>query len=421
MAPWPAAAVLGRIVHIARELPRAIATDAQVPATGRVECARCGRPHGACYCAHLTSIPTRTRVLVLQHPRERGKAIGTARIASLCLPNSEIAVGVDFAGDARVQALTRDPARPAVLLYPGDGVTDVLREPPPGPVTLVVLDGTWHHARALWRRNPWLAALPRYGFAPPRPSEYRIRQEPREDYVSTIEALTLTLGALEGEPQRLQAMLTPFRAMVDTQLGYIARCGTPRKRTRPRVLRAARSRLPLALASPQLLCMTAEANAWPNDRKRGGPPHPHELVQLCAVRLSDGARLERLVAPRLPLAPSPMVHARLSEHALRTGCSVAELRAAWTAFVLPDDVLCTWGHYSTKLVHREQLPLPEAHLDIRTLARDHLNARPGRAEDLVARLQLPHRACGQGRGGERLGMLVAISRWLSAQLGQSCA
>ena len=34
-------------------------------------------------------------------------------------------------------------------------------------VTLVVLDGTWHHARSLFRENPWLDALPKYAFSPP--------------------------------------------------------------------------------------------------------------------------------------------------------------------------------------------------------------------------------------------------------------
>ena len=38
--------------------------------------------------------------------------------------------------------------------------------------------------------------------------------------------------------------------------------------------------------------------------------------------------------------------------------------------------------------------------------------RPGRAEELVERLGLPWRSLGRGRGGERLGMLVAITGWL---------
>jgi DTW domain-containing protein YfiP len=35
----------------------------------------------------VTPIPTQTRVVALQHPRERHNAIGTARIAALCLPS----------------------------------------------------------------------------------------------------------------------------------------------------------------------------------------------------------------------------------------------------------------------------------------------------------------------------------------------
>ena len=81
-------------------------SDASV--SGRIECLKCGRPLVACYCAHVVSLDTRTRVLVLQHPREREKAIGTARIAALCLPNSEIVVGVDFSAHPRVQARFRE-------------------------------------------------------------------------------------------------------------------------------------------------------------------------------------------------------------------------------------------------------------------------------------------------------------------------
>ena len=62
----------------------------------RAVCPRCERPVLVCYCAHLTSVDTRTRVVLLQHPREEDMAIGTARMASLCLPNSELHVGVDF-------------------------------------------------------------------------------------------------------------------------------------------------------------------------------------------------------------------------------------------------------------------------------------------------------------------------------------
>jgi DTW domain-containing protein YfiP len=162
----------------------------------RATCARCRRPESVCYCAHLTSLETATRIVLLQHPRERDVAIGTARMASLCLPNAELHVGVHWRDSAALARALSDPERPAALLYPGEGAIDVVLSPPSGPVTLIVVDGTWWQTKKVVRENPELARLPRFAFTPPAPSEYRIRREPQDDYVSTIEALVHVLGAL---------------------------------------------------------------------------------------------------------------------------------------------------------------------------------------------------------------------------------
>jgi len=199
----------------------------------RAVCSRCRRAQVVCYCRHLTSIPTRTRIVFLQHTRERSVAIGTARMASLCLPNSELYVGVHWVGTHALARAVGDPERPPALLFPGDAAIDIVREPPPGPITLVVVDGTWRQVKKVVRLNPPLAALPRYAFVPPAPSEYRIRHEPKETYVSTIEALVHVLGVLEGEPARFTALLAPFRAMVDAQLEYVARAPNFRRRPVP--------------------------------------------------------------------------------------------------------------------------------------------------------------------------------------------
>ncbi len=393
------------------------------PPEPRIDCPRCRRPRVACYCAHVTTIPTRTRVVVLQHPRERHKAIGTARIAAACLPAAEIRVGVDFTHDARARALLSDPQAPAVLLYPAPDARDLKRDPPRGPVTLVVLDGTWSQAHSLLRRNPWLERLPKVAFAPEKPSEYRIRREPREDFVSTLEAMVHALGALEeGDPARFDALMAPFRAMVDVQVAYAARVAEPRwRRARPRAARPAVPRLPAELRGPgRIVCLIAEANAWPHDRTLGGPPHPHELVHCCAAVVpgdagaQDAPRFERVITPRLPLSDSPLVHSRLTAESLARGVPLAEARSDWARFLQPDDVLCVWGHHGLSLLQRDALPLPRRILDLRSVAGAHLSARPGRAEDLVARLDLDWQPLGLGRGGERLGMLVAITRWLVA-------
>ena len=59
-------------------------------------CDRCRRPRRVCVCEHLPSLAPKTRVVILQHPRERDMAIGTARMATLCLEGSELYIGVSL-------------------------------------------------------------------------------------------------------------------------------------------------------------------------------------------------------------------------------------------------------------------------------------------------------------------------------------
>ena len=42
---------------------------------------------------------------------------------------------------------------------------------------LLVLDGTWSQARALYRQNPWLTGIPHFQLSPEAPSRYRIYQQ----------------------------------------------------------------------------------------------------------------------------------------------------------------------------------------------------------------------------------------------------
>ena len=80
--------------------------------TPRPICGRCLRPETVCYCAELTTIETRTRIVILQHPRERGMPIGTARMAHLCLPNSSLHVGIAWDGTDVLTDACRDPRQP---------------------------------------------------------------------------------------------------------------------------------------------------------------------------------------------------------------------------------------------------------------------------------------------------------------------
>jgi DTW domain-containing protein YfiP len=350
-------------------------------------------------------------VVILQHPREEHMPIGTARMAHHSLPSSRLFVGVELDERPDVRAAIEDPAHPAVLLYPGPGARDLATDPPTSPVTLVVLDGTWAHARKLLRKNPRVAALPRYAFRPEAPSEYRIRREPDREYVSTIEALANALPLLEARD--VGALYEPFRAMVDMQIACEKSLRNSRGRhsTRaPRPLKIPKPLLALSKVAPRLVCVMAEANAWPYDH---ADSPPDELIQLVAVRPFTRESLDVVVAPRSTLAPATCDHARLSQAELAAGVSIAELDSRLRAFLRDDDVLCSWGYFATKLLRIEGLRGERAITDLRIPASSFARSRPGSLDDVLARLGRPDApAIGRGRGGERLGRLLAVTELL---------
>jgi tRNA-uridine aminocarboxypropyltransferase len=371
----------------------------------REMCWRCRRPARVCYCAAVRTITTRTRVVILQHPRESDVPINTARIAELCLSNSSLHVGLDFALDEELRAALSNADAPPVLLYPSEGATDLAVEPPPGPVTLVVIDGTWWQASKLFKLNPFLRDLRRYGLAPTEESRYRIRREPAVHCLSTIEALASALGVLEGRPEGLPELLEPFDAMVETQLGFIAREHRPRHRRnvpprqRPLVL-------PVLSERPEALVVGyGEANAWPY----GSPgEHRPEIVHFAAVRPATGERFEAYVAPSGPLAPSFEAHSRLVADCIRSGESRSDFARRLSAFLRADDVLASWGFYASELLRAEGIVIPPR-LDLREAAIHVLGKRVGQLDDYVRALgAAPSAPWAAGRTGTRLAAMEAL-------------
>lgn len=337
-------------------------------------------------------------------------AIGTARMASLCLPNSELHVAVRWEGSPAMLRALGDPTRPAALLYPGEGAIDVMAEPPSTPITLVVVDGTWNQAKKLVRSNPSLAALPRYSFVPPAPSEYRIRREPREDYVSTIEALVHVLGALEGDAQRFAQLLIPFRAMIDTQIDHIERIGRPRLRVGPRAPRPQRQ-LPEVMRSrpADLVCVFGDANCWPHGSAHRSASDLAELLRWVALRPATGELFEAVLAPRTPLAPATPTQIGVGEQELRAGLSLPDFVAQWERFVRPDDVLCVWGEHSLRLLADAGALGERMAVDLRQAVATLESRRPGAVEQYHARLGIAAPSeLAPGRAAWRVALLAAV-------------
>ena len=82
---------------------------------------------------------------------------------------------------------------------------------------LIVLDTTWHRAKAMYHRIPWLARVPKYRIDPRRKSNYRIRKQPNDACLSTAECVSEALVALEPDIGAERLSLA-FDYMIDDQL-----------------------------------------------------------------------------------------------------------------------------------------------------------------------------------------------------------
>jgi DTW domain-containing protein YfiP len=355
------------------------------------------------------------RLVVVQHPREHRKPIGTAWMAVRTVRDSHLFVGAHVDGDARLDAMLHDAARPAMLLWPGEGARDLADLPRCGPATLVVVDGTWSTAKKLVERNAVLRGLPRVRITPAQPSRYRIRREPRAECLSTVEAIACALGLLEGAPDKYTGMLAAFERMVDIQIEHEAR-GGGRRGLLPRGPRPPR-RPPVELAGIEdTAVIFAEANAHPYGTANRPPD---ELLHLVGWRVGDGARLEVFAQPPTPLAPSALRHAELAGDVLDAALAPDAVVAAVEAFAAPVRRLAGWGTYSRDVLGRLGARLPGAFLDLRPLAARTTSGPLGSLEAATERLGLASEPLGRGRAGRRLGMAARLVEHLRAERGGS--
>jgi DTW domain-containing protein YfiP len=377
------------------------------PRAHRPRCYRCLRPETMCWCAELPTVPTRTRFVVLQHPHERQHPFGTARIVDMCMPNASLHTA--YAGMGGPLRCDVELPADAAVLFPHTNAIDLAELPPSErPSTLVLLDGTWAHAKRLHRENPQLAALPHVRLSPSRPSRYRIRREPREDYVSTLEAIVETLAIVEPEAPA-HHLLTAFERMVDQQIDHVAGVARSGRAKRERQ-RESRVLSPL-LRDPRLVVAYAETSL-----PGGDPSAARELVHWVAARVHGGETFEALIRPAGAF-PSlhHLQHMQLSADDLAGGDSLDEARARWRAFAGGAPV-AAWTHTTFDWA----VPLLGAHTRHTVLKTNYCNLKnhaAGLLEHVIAReiLEAAPVAC-RGRAAERLANALAAARWLKSRM-----
>ncbi len=175
-------------------------------------------------------VDNKVSILILQHPQEQDRVLGTARLIAATLANAKVVVGLSWrnlahavkepaeAKDWGVLYLGSTHAKGQAPLVAIDRKGEPLADQAAGLAGLkglIALDGNWAQAKALWWRNPWLTKLRRFVVVPDGPSLYGdLRREARPDAVSTLEAVALALQVLEGDAAVRERLLVPFRELL---------------------------------------------------------------------------------------------------------------------------------------------------------------------------------------------------------------
>ncbi len=197
-----------------------------------IKCYKCKRPSSTCICKYISPIQTKTRFIILMHPKEyKREKNGTGHMTKLQLDNSEIIVGVDFTNNKRVNEILTQKKDCSFLLYPGkDNFNLSIRKGSEmssfmgSNPYLFILDGTWPCARKMLKLSKNLQKLKRVSFDNKIVSKFIIKQQPDSLCLSTIESVYTVLNLLKkGEVEQCETkgFLTPFEKMIEYQLEYI--------------------------------------------------------------------------------------------------------------------------------------------------------------------------------------------------------
>jgi len=194
-------------------------------------CPNCLKPQTLCVCAGIEPIANRVEIVILQHPQEQDRELGTARLALRHFVKARLAIGLSWPSLAKLIERPAEPQRWGVL-YLGPARLEAVSR----PITIldrngeapadqdrmlaelegiILLDGSWSQAKALWWRNAWMLKLRRIVLNIGMPSRYgRLRREPRHDSVSTLEAAAFVMARLENRPEIETRLLASFDALL---------------------------------------------------------------------------------------------------------------------------------------------------------------------------------------------------------------
>lgn len=160
-------------------------------------CPGCNLPVLNCLCPYAATAESEARVWLLTHSMEHLKPTNTGRLIRDVLPDTEVFTWYRTAPDERLLALLEDARFAPFVVFPDDqpdyadrvvGIDAVTEARTAGRIpAYLLLDGTWRQARRIFRKSPYLDALPVLPLRTERLTRYRLRKPASQAHLCTAE------------------------------------------------------------------------------------------------------------------------------------------------------------------------------------------------------------------------------------------
>ena len=194
----------------------------------RQKCYKCYRPKSSCLCAEINSFDTKTKFIILMHPKEFKKVKnGTGHLTHLSLYNSELFVGIDFTNHKKINEIIE--THESYVLYPSKDALNLSSNKPNNDknMAIFIIDSTWSCSMKMLRDSKNLQSLQYISFDSTKLSQFKIKEQPADYCLSTIESTLSVLELLkEHKIEKINDLdltdfLNPFNNMIEYQLKCI--------------------------------------------------------------------------------------------------------------------------------------------------------------------------------------------------------
>ncbi|WP_312057554.1 tRNA-uridine aminocarboxypropyltransferase [Pantoea brenneri] len=146
-----------------------------------LRCQGCLLPEKNCLCDDIVPQTARSRFCLVMFDTEPMKPSNTGRLIADILPDTQAFGWSRTEPDSLLLEAVRNPDYQPLVVFPAayaDADRPVLTAPPLSgkPPLFIMLDGTWTEARKMFRKSPWLDALPVMSLTVTAPSRYTLRE-----------------------------------------------------------------------------------------------------------------------------------------------------------------------------------------------------------------------------------------------------